>query len=58
MPIVATVRARTLLYALLAAALVLAALASPSSAGPLEDGNAAFERGDYETALRLLRAPA
>lgn len=54
----ATMRARTLLYCLLAVVLVLAALASPSSAGPVEDGNAAFERGDYETALRLLRAPA
>jgi TPR repeat protein len=51
-------RARTLLYDLLAVAFVLAALASPSSAGPVEDGSAAYERGDYEAALRLLRGPA
>ena len=53
-----TTRMRTVLYHLLAVAVVLAALASPSSAGPVEDGSAAFERGDYEIALRLLRAPA
>ena len=58
MTMVATMRARTPLCYLLAVAFALAALASPSSAGPVEDGNAAFERGDYETALRLLRAPA
>lgn len=58
LPIVAPACARTLLYGLLAGALALAALVSPSSAGPVEDGNAAFERGDYATALRLLRAPA
>lgn len=55
---VATLRARPPLYGLLAVALVLAAFASLAFAGPVEDGNAAFERGDYETALRLLRAPA
>jgi TPR repeat protein len=58
MPMLATMRARALLYCLLPVAFVFAMLASPSSAGPLEDGSAAFERGDYETALRLLRAPA
>lgn len=58
MRMVATMRGRTLLYSVLAVALVLAALASPSAAGPVEDGSAAYERGDYATALRLLRAPA
>jgi hypothetical protein len=58
MLMVATLRASALLYRLLAVAFVLAALALPGAAGPVEDGNAAFERGDYETALRLLRAPA
>lgn len=58
MDMVATMRVRTPLYYLLAVALVLAALASPGFAGPVEDGSAAFERDDYETALRLLRAPA
>ena len=58
MQTVATMRARRLLYYLPAVALVFAALASPGFAGPVEDGNAAFERDDYATALRLLRAPA
>lgn len=58
MPTVATMRVRALLYRLPAAALVLAALASPSSAGPVEDGSAAYLRGDYASALRLLRPPA
>ena len=30
-------------------------LAAPVAAGPFEDGNAAYERGDYTNALRLLR---
>ena len=58
MRMVATMRVRTPLYSVLAVALVLGALASPSAAGPVEDGSAAYERGDYATALRLLRAPA
>ena len=58
LPILATVRVRSLLYRLLAVAFVLAALASPSSAGPVEDGGAAYEHGDYASALRLLRTPA
>ena len=58
MPIVATMRAWTLLYRLLAVALVLAAFASPGSAEPVEDGSAAYVRGDYDVALRLLRSPA
>ena len=36
-------------------ALAIMALAVPAHAGPLEDGVAAYDRGDYETALRLLR---
>jgi len=32
--------------------------ASPATAGPLDDGAAAFERGDYATALLLLRSLA
>lgn len=37
-------------------ALVLGmSLAAPVAAGPFEDGLAAYEGGDYETALRLLR---
>ena len=39
---------------LLACVLSLCPIA-PGSAGPLEDGVRAFERGDYATALRLLR---
>jgi TPR repeat protein len=30
-------------------------LASPGAAGPIEDVNSALERGDYDTALRLVR---
>src|ERR1700722_13035510 len=38
------------------AALVLSAtLAGPVAAGPYEDGTAAAERGDYDTAVRLIR---
>jgi TPR repeat protein len=29
--------------------------ASPAAAGPFEDGRAAYDRGDYATALRLWR---
>ena len=32
---------------------LFACAATPASAGPLEDGRAAYDRGDYATALRL-----
>jgi uncharacterized protein len=35
--------------------LILAALTRAAIAGPLEDGNAAYQRGDYATAVKLLR---
>ena len=38
---------------LLAALVVFLSLAAPVLAGPYEDGLAAYERGDYATALRL-----
>ena len=41
----------------LAVAIVLG-LTQLAGAGPYEDANAAFERGDYEAALRLYRPPA
>ena len=44
-----------LLRAAVTASLMLAAIAGASVAGPLEDGEAAFKRGDYATALRLWR---
>ena len=37
------------------AVLLLTALAGTAVAGPFEDANSAFERGDYATVLRLLR---
>ena len=37
------------------AAIFFIAVAGGASAGPLEDGRAAYARGDYTTALRLLR---
>jgi len=40
---------------LLAALVVSLSLAAPGLAGPFEDGEAAYERGDYATALRLMR---
>ena len=36
------------------ALVVILAIAIPADAGPLEDGLAAIERDDYETALQLL----
>jgi hypothetical protein len=39
----------------IAAILVLLSIAAPVAAGPLEDGNAAYTRGDYKTAMRILR---
>jgi TPR repeat protein len=38
-----------------AAAFLLLSLAATAGAGPLEDGNAAYKRGDYTTAMRILR---
>jgi hypothetical protein len=38
-----------------AALVVLLILAAPASAGPLEDGDAAYVKGDYATALRIFR---
>jgi uncharacterized protein len=34
---------------------LLAVLASAAAAGPVEDGNAAYQRGDYRTAVKLLQ---
>ena len=34
---------------------IVAAFAAPATAGPLEDGEAAWSRGDYATALQLLQ---
>jgi TPR repeat protein len=39
----------------LAAIILVLSLAAPVAADPLEDAAAAHERGDYATALRLLR---
>ena len=36
----------------IAAILLLLSIAAPVAAGPLEDGNAAYKRGDYATAMR------
>ena len=43
-----------LFRATLTAALMLVAVAGAAVAGPWEDANAAADRGDYATALRLL----
>ena len=40
------------------AAGVVFALFDGAMAGPLEDGRAAYQRGDYGVAMRLLRSPA
>lgn len=40
---------------MLTASLMLATLTGATDAGPVEDGNAAYQRGDYVTALKLLR---
>ena len=37
-------------------ALVLVAVVGAAEAGALKDGEAAYERGDYATALRLFRS--
>jgi uncharacterized protein len=38
-----------------AAILVMFSLAAPVAAGPLEDGYSAYTRGDFATAMRLMR---
>ena len=43
------------LSALVLALILILGPAAPVAAGPLEDGVSAYERGDYATALRLLR---
>ena len=39
----------------LAAIILVLSLAAPVAAGPLEDAEAAYRRGDYATALRIFR---
>jgi clan AA aspartic protease (TIGR02281 family) len=39
----------------IAAILVLVSISAPVFAGPMEDGLAAYKRGDYKTAIRILR---
>jgi TPR repeat protein len=46
---------RFLRVATASALIVAASLGGSATAGPFEDGSAAFERGDYETAMRLWR---
>jgi TPR repeat protein len=41
------------LHATLAVCLIVVTLAGPAVAGPLQDGDAAYKRGDYKLALRL-----
>ena len=41
--------------AILVALFLAVGLAGPVAAGPLEDANAAYNKGDYATALRLVR---
>jgi uncharacterized protein len=41
--------------ALAASVLIWAALESAAAAGPVEEGNAAYQRGDYRTAVKLLQ---
>ena len=48
---------RTLKHALAAIILVLS-FATPVAAGPFEDADAAYGRGDYATALRIRRTLA
>jgi TPR repeat protein len=45
----------TLTHAIVAIVLALSLAAAPVAAGPFEDAIAAYESGDYATALRLLR---
>jgi len=41
--------------AIFLAALLMLSFAAPAAAGPFEDGIAAYDRGDFATALRLMR---
>jgi uncharacterized protein len=47
--------AMTSLKHAIAAILLLLSIAAPVLAGPLEDGNDAYKRGDHATAMRILR---
>ena len=42
----------------LATSILVLSFAAPVAAGPLEDAVAAYDRGDYAIALRLIRALA
>ncbi|MBL8660683.1 MAG: sel1 repeat family protein [Rhodospirillales bacterium] len=44
-----------LVRSLVAVVLLSSLMAVPAGAGPLEDGITAYQRGDYATALRVLR---
>jgi TPR repeat protein len=46
------------LRATLAPGLMVAVLTAAASAGPFEDGAAAYRQGDYATALRIIRPMA
>src|SRR5436190_910271 len=46
---------RAVLKAGLVALVLFLSLSAPAGAGPLEDGKAAYDRGDYATSLRLWR---
>jgi TPR repeat protein len=46
---------RNLIKAGIAVLVLSLNLAAPAEAGPFEDASAAYERGDYATALRLWR---
>jgi hypothetical protein len=46
---------RNVIRAILVVLVVSAGCAAPVAAGPFEDGLAAYDHGDYATALRLLR---
>ena len=43
------------LKSIIATIILLLSIAGPVLAGPLEDGNAAYKRGDHATAMRILR---
>ena len=46
---------RKAVFAFLAAFVAAVVAISPAGAGPFEEGVAAYERGDYATALRLIQ---
>jgi uncharacterized protein len=41
--------------AIFAAIILVLTFAAPMAAGPLEDGYAAYQRGDFETAMQIMR---